>query len=250
MVSNMDDKQKIIIVIATIVLILLCCFIGYTLMNSNNKETLQINDMNIKVDEWGIYNLVGHITPLKDFDYLEARVIFYDANGTVIGNGYAWNMLHPQKGTPISINNPAGACKETPAYAIVSFYDAAGSDKAIANFTVTFTDDGNNSTNNTNKASNSNSNNDLIPVKSGDGSVTYFHVGEIISQPTGYYRVNADGSLTKVADDPANLPSSGSSSSHSSSQSSTSSDNSGQDSSQSTTDSGQAPNSNVETYLE
>lgn len=66
----------------------------------------------------------------------------------------------------------------------------------------------------------------LIPIKSGDGSVEYFHVGEIISQPTGYYRVNADGSLTKVADDPGNTG--GSSSSGSSSSSSSSSSSGGQ----------------------
>ena len=219
----MEDKKKILIGLLAVVLIILCCFIGYTMFNTP-KETLQINDMNIKVDEWGIYNLVGHITPLKDFDYLEARVIFYNANGTVIGNGYAWNMLHPQKGTQISINNPAGVCKETPDHAVVSFYDRAGSDKPIANFTVKFTGDGNNGTASGNGGSNTKSNDGLIPVKYDDGSVAYFHAGDIISMPTGYYRVNADGSLTRVADDPGNAPSSGDSSSHSSSQSSQSSD--------------------------
>ena len=191
----MEDKKKILIGLLAVVLIILCCFIGYTMFNTP-KETLQINDMNINVDEWGIYNLVGHITPLKDFDYLEARVIFYNANGTVIGNGYAWNMLHPQKGTPISINNPAGVCKETPDHAVVSFYDRAGSDKPIANFTVKFTGDGNNQTTNNdvvknNKANTNNSK--LVHTPNGD-----FHVGDIISDNGHKYRVNADGSLTLV----------------------------------------------------
>ena len=202
----MEDSKKIIIGLLVVILIILCCFIGYTLFNTP-KETLQINDMNIEQDEWGIYNLVGHITPLKDFDYLEARVIFYDANGTVIGNGYAWNMLHPQKGTPISINGPAGVCKETPDYAIVSFYDAAGSDKAVANITVKFNGNGTHQTNADSVEDNSNNNkaNDnpkLVHTVNGD-----HYVGDIISDNGHKYRVNADGSLTLVeapstSDDP------------------------------------------------
>lgn len=58
-----------------------------------------------------------------------------------------------------------------------------------------------NNANNTNDSKNVNDKSGLIPVTYDDGSVAYFHAGEIISLPNGYYRVNSDGSLTKVADD-------------------------------------------------
>ncbi|WP_406533197.1 hypothetical protein [Methanobrevibacter sp.] len=51
-------------------------------------------------------------------------------------------------------------------------------------------------------SNNNNSKSGLIPVAYDDGSVEYFHVGDIVSRPNGYFRVNSDGSLTKVANDP------------------------------------------------
>lgn len=90
----------------------------------------------------------------------------------------------------------------------------------------------------------------LVPVTMDDGSVIYCHVGEYIDKQDGIYRVNSDGSLTKIADgssevqeydsdedyndyeDPSEF-SDGSSSSGSSSEGSSSSDSSSSDSSSS-----------------
>ena len=68
-----------------------------------------------------------------------------------------------------------------------------------------------NSSSNSAAVTNSNNNNSksgLIPVAYDDGSVEYFHVGDIVSRPNGYFRVNSDGSLTKVASDPTSYESS------------------------------------------
>ena len=143
----MENQKTIIIGILVAVIIIIGAATAYSVMNKKPVETIKINDLNIEQDQWGIYNLKGHITPLKDFDYLEARVQIYDANGTVIGQAFSWNMLHPQKDVTIDVSKGLGAVVSgTPAYAIVSFYDSAGGKEALLNFTIKF-----NGTNNATK---------------------------------------------------------------------------------------------------
>ena len=135
----MENQKTIIIGILVAVIIIIGAATAYSVMNKKPVETIKINDLNIEQDQWGIYNLKGHITPLKDFNYLEARVQIYDANGTVIGQAFSWNMLHPQKDVTIDVSKGLGAVVSgTPAYAIVSFYDSAGGKEALLNFTIKF----------------------------------------------------------------------------------------------------------------
>ena len=143
----MENQKTIIIGILIAIILIIGAATAYSVMNKKPVETIKINDLNIEQDQWGIYNLKGHITPLKDFDYLEARVQIYDANGTVIGQAFSWNMLHPQKDVTIDVSKGLGAVVSgTPAYAIVSFYDSAGGKEALLNFTIKF-----NGTNNATK---------------------------------------------------------------------------------------------------
>ena len=143
----MENQKTIIIGILIAIILIIGAATAYSMMNKKPVETIKINDLNIEQDQWGIYNLKGHITPLKDFNYLEARVQIYDANGTVIGQAFSWNMLHPQKDVTIDVSKGLGAVVSgTPAYAIVSFYDSAGGKESLLNFTITF-----NSTNNATK---------------------------------------------------------------------------------------------------
>ena len=145
--KKMENQKTIIIGILITIIIIISAATAYSMMNKKPVETIKINDLNIEQDQWGIYNLKGHITPLKDFNYLEARVQIYDANGTVIGHAFSWNMLHPQKDVTIDVSKGLGAVVSgTPAYAIVSFYDSAGGKESLLNFTITF-----NSTNNATK---------------------------------------------------------------------------------------------------
>ena len=143
----MENQKTIIIGILIAIILIIGAATAYSMMNKKPVETIKINDLNIEQDQWGIYNLKGHITPLKDFNYLEARVQIYDANGTVIGQAFSWNMLHPQKDVTIDVSKGLGAVVSgTPAYAIVSFYDSAGGKEALLNFTIKF-----NGTNNATK---------------------------------------------------------------------------------------------------
>lgn len=145
----MEQKKIAIIGITAIILIILCGLCLYAFTN-NQKEAIEINDLNIEQDQFGIYNLVGHITPKKDFAYLEARIVFYDKDNTVIGKApLAWNIRDASANEKLSLGNGmGGVCDETPAYAVVSFYDDVTSNTALINFTVRF--NGNNTNNNTN----------------------------------------------------------------------------------------------------
>ena len=132
----------IIIAICIVALIILCGVCAYGFLNQN-KEVLKINDLNLEKDQYGIYNLKGHITPLKDFDYLEARVVIYDNNGVIIGkSSCAWNAAHVKKDDTLSVGNGLGTVCDggTPAYAVISFFDNVYSEKELANFTVRMND--------------------------------------------------------------------------------------------------------------
>lgn len=135
----MENKHLILIavLIAAIILFTILIIGG---LNNTPTETLRINDINIEQDQYGLFVLIGHITPLKDFDYLEARVVFYDDQGTIIGSSAcAWNMLDLKKGDNISLGkSPTAVVDGTPAYAVVGFYDSISADEPVANATITF----------------------------------------------------------------------------------------------------------------
>lgn len=150
----MNQKTAIIGILAAVVVILFAVLASGFL--SQSQQTLQVDDLNIIQDEFGIYKLQGHITPEKDYAYMEARIVFYDEHGTIIGKApCAWNMRNLEKGSEISVGNGLGAVVDgTPSYAVVSFYDNVGSNDALANFTVHF-DVTNNKTNDTGSSSSS-----------------------------------------------------------------------------------------------
>lgn len=54
--KQMEKQKTMIIGIVVVILILLCGICAYGLLNQN-KEVLQINDLNIEQDQFGIYNL-------------------------------------------------------------------------------------------------------------------------------------------------------------------------------------------------
>ena len=143
----MENQKTIIIGILIIALIIIGAATVYSMMN-NKKDLIEINDLNIEKDQWGIYKIVGHITPLKDLRYLEARITLYDAHGTIIGEcPLAWNMNNLKEGQKVSVGTSLGATTSgVPAYGIISFYDQVNGKEPIANFTVKF-----NGTNNTTK---------------------------------------------------------------------------------------------------
>ena len=135
----MENKKTVIIGILVVAIIIIGAATAYSMMN-NKKDLIEINDLNIEKDQWGIYKIVGHITPLKDVRYLEARITLYDAHGTVIGEcPLAWNMNNLKQGQKVSVGTSLGATTSgVPAYGVISFYDKVNGNEPVANFTVHF----------------------------------------------------------------------------------------------------------------
>ena len=145
----MENKKTVIIGILIVAIIIIGAATAYSMMN-NKKDLIEINDLNIEKDQWGIYKIVGHITPLKDVRYLEARITLYDAHGTVIGEcPLAWNMNNLKQGQKVSVGTSLGATTSgVPAYGVISFYDKVNGNEPVANFTVHFNGTNNNTTKN------------------------------------------------------------------------------------------------------
>ena len=135
----METKKIAIIGVLVIVLIILCCICAFAFLNQN-KESIEINDLNIEKDQWGIYIIKGHITALMDLNYIEARITLYDDQGAIVGEcPLAWNMKDIKAGQKVSVGSSLGAtASETPSYGVVTFYDAVNSKEPLANFTVHF----------------------------------------------------------------------------------------------------------------
>jgi hypothetical protein len=171
------DTKKILIILIIIVLAIGIAGAAYLLYHPEKEQTLQVKDLKIEKGESNLYKLKGHVTLLKDFDYLEARIIFYDEHNTIVGQSYAWNMLNPSKGNTIDLGgSPPSTCSGTPKYAVVSFYDIAGGNKPVANFTVQInntTSTANNTTNTSTSTSSSSSNSPTIYAYKSDGTPMY-----------------------------------------------------------------------------
>ena len=189
----METKHIIVIVAIIVVLIILCGVFAFGFTNQN-KDALKINDINVVKDQYGIYSLKGHISPLKDFGYLEARIVFYDDSGA----------------------------------AVVSFYDDVRSDTPIANATVHFSD--NNTANSTEKTVSTGSSNNAVVKNDNDDNKKFTQEDMNRAREDGYwngysdsyqdqYQYSDDSSVETTTDD------SSSSSSSSSSRSSSSSSN-------------------------
>ena len=224
----METKHIIVIVAIIAVLIILCGVFAFGFTNQN-KDALKISDIDVVKDQYGIYSLKGHISPLKDFGYLEARIVFYDDSGVVIGKApCAWNMLDIKAGSNISVGNGMGAvCDGNPSYAVVSFYDDVRSDNPIVNATVHFSD--NKTANSTEKTVSTGSSNNAVVKNDNDDNKKFTQEDMNRAREDGYwngysdsyqdqYQYSDDSSVETTTD-------SSSSSSSSSSRSSSSSSN-------------------------
>ena len=106
--------------------------------NTTPTTTLSVSDVAISSQGYGMYQLTGTIVPDKDYNYLEAQVIFYDSSGAVIDkNSLVWNMNDVHKNQTIKMT---GSChvsgNNAPAKAKLLIFDGSFSnDESKAIFT-------------------------------------------------------------------------------------------------------------------
>ena len=149
-------NTKHIIIIGGLIIFIILIGICLATIFIKDNDTIQINDIDVQQDIWGIYNLVGHITPEKDYSYLEARLTFYDDKGVIIGkSACVWNIVDVKAGTTLSLGNSLGCvCDGTPSRVLVEFYDSVSSNTPLKNFTIFF--------NGTNGTSSNTGNNNIV----------------------------------------------------------------------------------------
>lgn len=137
------SKGKTIIV-GIIILFILLMIIGAMSPSTTTPETnLEISDLSMQSEGYGLYSVSGTLTPDKDYSYLEMVVVFYDDSGAVIDKSpLVWNMNDIQKDQVVKINGNAYVNSDSaPSKAEIYIFDSAfgGGDlsDAVYNQTVT-----------------------------------------------------------------------------------------------------------------
>ena len=131
------ETKHIIIIILLITISALIGGIASLIQNNHPSQDIIINDINIVPDTYG-YRLIGHITPLVNYDYLEARIEYFDTNNVIIHkDSTAWNIVHVKSNEELGINHSA-YFTGNPSYATVSFYNSISSTKPITSANITF----------------------------------------------------------------------------------------------------------------
>lgn len=78
---------------------------GCTSNSGNNTPPVNVTDVTVKNSGYGSYNVMGTITPSKDYSYLEIVIKWYDAQGNVIErSSLAWNTNDAKAGEPIKFD--------------------------------------------------------------------------------------------------------------------------------------------------
>ena len=117
-------KIGIFIIILVVIFLLIAIFSAGT-NTSDNTVNLQVSNLKIVSEGYGLYSVTGNLVPDQDYDYLEMQVIYYDASGTILDkDSLAWNMVDIKEGQNIKITG-SSYCSEKPSKAVVLIFDSS-----------------------------------------------------------------------------------------------------------------------------
>ena len=107
---------------------------------SNTSNTsLNVSGLSFTAGSYSSYDLTCTLVPDKDYNYLEARAIFYDSNGNILDKKSfgLWNEVDLKKGETYKISGKT-YCDKTPAKAVIGFYKSTTADyeDALYNQTI------------------------------------------------------------------------------------------------------------------
>lgn len=133
-------KAISIIVVCCIGLIIIGLIVGGFSSDKNTSPdaTIKVDDIAISSSGYGGYELTCKLVPDKDYNYLEAQVIFYDSDGAVIDKSpLVWNMNDVKANQTIKVSGSAYVSGDnTPTKAKVLFFDSSlGTEESDAIFT-------------------------------------------------------------------------------------------------------------------
>lgn len=133
------------ILICLIAIVATCAFCIGLIGNAQNMNKHGLIVENVSVSEEGyLQKFTGDIIPDKNYDYLSAKIVYYDANGVVLySQAILWNMLDVHKGEHIKMQGTSNSYDYLgkPATAKIFFFDTAVNqkeDKALYVQTVNY----------------------------------------------------------------------------------------------------------------
>ena len=123
--TSMSTGKKVGIIVLILIVVFIILAIASTPTNTQNKTTINVSDVNIKSQGYGVYDISANIVPDKDYSYLEMQVTFYDSEGAIVEkSSLVWNINNVESGQTIKANGPA-YCQKTPARAEVKIFDSS-----------------------------------------------------------------------------------------------------------------------------
>jgi hypothetical protein len=143
-----NDIIKGIIVGVCLIIIILSLFViignlGNMGIGTASKTGLIVENVSVSNDMFG-QKFTADIIPDKDYDYLGARIVYYDANGAVLKtNAILWNMPDVHKGQHIKMQGDSYSYDYAgkPASAKILFFDSAlnqKEDEALFVYTINY----------------------------------------------------------------------------------------------------------------
>ena len=141
--DNTDLLKGILVGICLIVIVISIILIAGSIGNISSNSGLVVQNVTVSDDLIG-QKFTADIMPDKDYDYLGATIVYYDANGAVLNtNSLLWNMPDVHKGQPIKMQGTSYSYDYAgkPASAKILFFDSAlkqKEDEALFVYTINY----------------------------------------------------------------------------------------------------------------
>lgn len=123
-------KRTIGIIVIVIIILGILCIVA-TSSDTTPQETVNVTNLNVVSEGYGLYTVTCDLTPKQNYSYLEMEVVFYDSNDAVIGKSpLAWNINSPAKDQLIKVSGTATTNSQNtkPARAEVFIFDSVSTD--------------------------------------------------------------------------------------------------------------------------
>jgi hypothetical protein len=132
--------KKIALILIVLAVLSIVAISGCT--SSGNKNSVNVTNLEVSTEGYGMYYVTCDIVPRQDTSYLEMVLVWYDSSGAVIDRtSLAWNINDAKAGQTIKARGIASLYqKGSPSEVQVLLYDSSfsgGSDKGnIFNQTI------------------------------------------------------------------------------------------------------------------
>lgn len=107
----MKMRKSLLISLLGVILIISLSSVTAGLFDSvstDSNSDLTVENITFKDEGYGMYKVYCDLIPKKDFSYLEMQVVFYDANGAIVGKSpLVWNMNEVKQGQLIKVTGDA-----------------------------------------------------------------------------------------------------------------------------------------------